>query len=274
LLDDYPNADAAYSLRKLRSAYTGNCIEVRRSSDNTTQNIGFVNNVLDTASLLSFVGAGSGFVRTWYDQSGNSVNGSQTDNNRQLRIVNSGVLETLNSKPCLNTFSANTIRNFVLGLSNLQNLPVTILSAFKIDTLPNNPFNQITFSIGGNVNLGGGGRYEQAISNLNNNSTQRRNSIGTSPFTSINETFSIPKIFASYFTTSQIEMRLNGVDATPVLYSGTAFNTASNFSLINGGGDSNLHGAKRFFEQIIFFNDKHSDRVAIESNINSFYNIY
>jgi hypothetical protein len=261
-------------LRKLRSAYTGNCIEVRRSSDNTTQNIGFVNNVLDTASLLSFVGAGSGFVRTWYDQSGNIVNGSQTDNNRQLRIVNSGVLETLNSKPCLNTFSINDIRNFVLGLSNLQNLPVTILSAFKIDTLPNNPFNQATFSIGGNVFLGGGGRYEQVISNLNINSTQRRNSIGANAFTSINETFSIPKIFASYFTTSQIEMRLNGVDATPVLYSGTAFNTASNFSLINGGGGREFHGAKRFFEQIIFFNDKHSDRVAIESNINSFYNIY
>jgi len=33
---------AAFSLRKLRTAYAGSCIKVRRSSDNTTSNIGFV----------------------------------------------------------------------------------------------------------------------------------------------------------------------------------------------------------------------------------------
>jgi len=41
----------AYSLRKLRSAYTGSAIRVRRSSDSTEQDIGFVNNELDTVSL-------------------------------------------------------------------------------------------------------------------------------------------------------------------------------------------------------------------------------
>ena len=71
LLDTYP-ATAAYSLRKLRTSYSGSCIRVRRSSDNAEQDIGFVGNDLDTASLLSFVGANNGFVTTWYDQSGNS----------------------------------------------------------------------------------------------------------------------------------------------------------------------------------------------------------
>ncbi len=41
LLDDYPSAAAAYSVRKLRSAYTGSAIRVRRASDNAEQNIGF-----------------------------------------------------------------------------------------------------------------------------------------------------------------------------------------------------------------------------------------
>jgi hypothetical protein len=50
LLDDYPNAAAAYSLRLLRTAYTGDAIRVRRASDNTEQDIGFVNE-LDTAAL-------------------------------------------------------------------------------------------------------------------------------------------------------------------------------------------------------------------------------
>jgi hypothetical protein len=60
---------SGWSLRKLRSSYSGFCLEVRRSSDNALQNIGFDSNgLIDTASLLSFVGAGSGFVRTLYNQ--------------------------------------------------------------------------------------------------------------------------------------------------------------------------------------------------------------
>ena len=57
LLDLFPNAAAAYSLRKLRAAYSGSAVRVRRSSDSTEQDIGFTTQgELDTASLLSFVG--------------------------------------------------------------------------------------------------------------------------------------------------------------------------------------------------------------------------
>jgi len=101
LLDTFPNAAAAYSLRKLRSAYTGNCIEVRRSSDNALQDIGFVNNELDTASLLSFVGAGDGFVRTWYDQSLIAANVTRTTNANQPQIVSNGNLIIEGSQPCI-----------------------------------------------------------------------------------------------------------------------------------------------------------------------------
>jgi hypothetical protein len=56
LLDLYPNAAAAYSLRKLRAAYSGSAVRVMRSSDYTEQDIGFTaQGELDTASLLSFV---------------------------------------------------------------------------------------------------------------------------------------------------------------------------------------------------------------------------
>jgi hypothetical protein len=57
LLDLFPNATVAYSLRKLRTAYNGNCIRVRRSSDNTEQDIGFDSSgELDTSTLSDFVG--------------------------------------------------------------------------------------------------------------------------------------------------------------------------------------------------------------------------
>jgi hypothetical protein len=110
LLDTYPNAAAAYSLRLLRTLYTGNAIRVRRSSDNAEQNIGFVSNVLDTASLLTFCGAGNGFVTTWYDQSGNANNGVQTTAFNQPQIVSSGAMVTTNGKNSI-LFDANKFLN-------------------------------------------------------------------------------------------------------------------------------------------------------------------
>jgi hypothetical protein len=105
-LDTYPGASVAYSLRLLSSTYAGSAIRVRRSSDNTEQNIGFSAGELDTAALLSFCGAGNGFVTTFYDQSGNAKNSVQTSAGSQPRIVLSGNLETLNSKPTINYISA------------------------------------------------------------------------------------------------------------------------------------------------------------------------
>jgi len=94
LLDQYPGAKAGYSVRRLYSKYTGSIMNVRRSNDNATSDIGFDSNGnLDTGSLLSFVGANSGFVTTWYDQSTNGFNLNQNTSNRQARIVISGSLQ-------------------------------------------------------------------------------------------------------------------------------------------------------------------------------------
>ena len=102
LLDTYSGAAVAYSLRKLRSGYSGSAIRVRRSSDNTEQDIGFTNNELDTTSLTSFVGANDGYITTIYDQSGNSNNLTQATASNQGVIVSSGTINTVNSKPCIN----------------------------------------------------------------------------------------------------------------------------------------------------------------------------
>ena len=67
LLDTYP-ALAAYSTRKLRSAYSGSAMRVRRETDNVEQDIGFVNNQLDTSSLNTFLGSAAGSVVKWYNQ--------------------------------------------------------------------------------------------------------------------------------------------------------------------------------------------------------------
>jgi len=102
ILDQITGAVCAFGLRKLRAAYAGSAIQVRRSSDNVTQDIGFLlNGSLDTTSLLSFLGSNSGFIAKWYDQSGNGNDAAQATNGSQPRIVNAGTTDTQNSKPAL-----------------------------------------------------------------------------------------------------------------------------------------------------------------------------
>jgi PKD repeat protein len=128
LLDLYPNAAAAYSLRLIRGTYTGSAIRVRRSSDNTEQDIGFVNGVLDTAALLAFVGANNGFVVTWYDQSGNGVNATQGTQANQPQIVSGGVLLTQNGEPAIVFDGVNDSLSLATGISTAN-----LLTAFHVE---------------------------------------------------------------------------------------------------------------------------------------------
>lgn len=92
---------AAFSFRLLVSAYTGPCIRVRRSSDNALMDIGFSAGWLDVAALLAFVGAGSGYVVTFHDQSGRGRHITQTTAAAQRRIVNAGLVESFGGRPAL-----------------------------------------------------------------------------------------------------------------------------------------------------------------------------
>ena len=123
ILDSFPGATAAYGLRRLNSAYTGACITVRRSSDNTTANIGFYRYTLDTDAVLNFVGNGTGFVTNWYDQSGNGVNLYQSNTGLQFSICNSGSLFYEGSDVVMN---AATAKGF------LRNTNTTVLSNWTV----------------------------------------------------------------------------------------------------------------------------------------------
>lgn len=93
---------AIYSLRQLYK-YTGPILKIRRSSDSATQDFYFSNDLygLPTEDILSFVGAGNGFIETWYDQSGNARHATNTNTSQQPKIVSNGVMETKNGKPTI-----------------------------------------------------------------------------------------------------------------------------------------------------------------------------
>jgi len=102
VLDLYPGAGVAYSVRRLSGSYFGGAFRVRRSSDNVEQDIGFLaNGNLNEAQLTSFIGVNDGFIAGWYDQSGNGNNANQTNAINQPKIVSSGVVNKLNLKPVI-----------------------------------------------------------------------------------------------------------------------------------------------------------------------------
>jgi len=100
LLNKFPGASLGLSLELLDKDYSGFCIKVRRSSDNAELDIGFVDGVLDTASLLTFAGAGDAFVTIIYDQVG-SNNMTQTTSSLQGQIVRNGEVILKGGKPCI-----------------------------------------------------------------------------------------------------------------------------------------------------------------------------
>ncbi|PSO43981.1 MAG: hypothetical protein BRC23_02450, partial [Parcubacteria group bacterium SW_4_49_11] len=69
VLDKYPFAAVAYSVRRLRAGYAGPAITVRNALDDSTQKIEFdENGALDTQTINSFCGSNNCYIETWHDQ--------------------------------------------------------------------------------------------------------------------------------------------------------------------------------------------------------------
>lgn len=128
---------AAYSLQKLKADYAGTPIRVRRSSDNAEANIPFgADGWLDQTALLAHVGAGSGFVTTWYDQSGSGRHATQTTAANQPRIVNAGVVQTLNGRPTLDQVTTNGR----LNIPAFSGMTSALVNAVYAQATTNNAF--------------------------------------------------------------------------------------------------------------------------------------
>jgi hypothetical protein len=132
-LDQVTDAQAAFSLRKLRAAYSGSAIRVRRSSDNAEQDIGFTSGDLDTTSLATFIGANSGYVTTWYDQSGNGYDASNASASVQPKIVDAGTLITSGGKAAIEFAPNSTNSNIRLFTGSFAAIsqPVTTFAVVE-----------------------------------------------------------------------------------------------------------------------------------------------
>lgn len=85
----------AMSMKKKLISTAANALRVRESAGSTEQDIGFSGSLVDSASIASFVGSNSGFLRTLYDQTGNSEDAAQSTAANQPRLVNAGVADAM-----------------------------------------------------------------------------------------------------------------------------------------------------------------------------------
>ena len=266
LLDTYPNAAAAYSVRLLRGAYTGNAIRVRRSSDNAEQDIGFTAlGNLDESALTSFCSGTDGFVTTFYDQSGNSRDATQTIAVNQPQIVITGSIVTENGKSAI---QYNGIPN---GLT-ITNRPLTGATSFSIFSIVNlktaNNFEMIFTQTDG---LSNDGRLEIRRNGTNNslqylgNDNSGSSMTGTLP---VNNT----QILSSYIGFSNVATAYinNVLDATSI---NTSINIGNYPSQIGQRGVGfSLNGIIQ--EVVVYASNQSSNRSDINSNINTYYAIY
>jgi hypothetical protein len=253
LLDTYTSASAAYSLRKLRSAYTGSAIRVRRSSDNTEQDIGFVNNVLDVSDLQSFCSGTNGFVTTWYDQSGNGRNATQSTAASQPQIVNSGSVITQGGKPFVQYITSGTSQLKTTASFSISTPLQTFMVAQNNRTLVDFPYfhdfqtNRAVMYYGPNLALFNGSQIDSIDTSTTRN------------------------LLSGLFNSTSSALYKNGT----TLVTGDCGNLGASGTLFLGTRNNNnqsLYGG--FQEFILYPSNQSSNNSAIFSNINTYYGIY
>ena len=258
LLDQYSGATAAYSLRKLDCDYSGSAIRVRRSSDNTEQDIGFTSaGDLDTATLKTFVGTGGaddGFVVTWYDQSGNSNDATQSTAVNQPSIMDNGIILRAGANP---TVYFNGSKAFSLTSTLAVNADFSVFGVQARSTTSNSLF---IFA-----NSGSGEPYN-ALQFTDGNVYFTTNSAyvgGADAVTGI-------RLFSSFRASSTLTLYRNGASVSGLSGAVSGSTTYNRIAVRNA-----VSFATGNISEAIYFNsDKSASRTGIESNINSYYTIY
>lgn len=272
LLDLYPNSTAAYSLRKLTNAYGGAAIRVRRSSDNAESDIGFVANVLDTASLLSFCSATDGFIVKWYSQVGGSTyDVLQTTALKQPKIVASGVLNTLNLLASCNFISASSTGLCTSAGVSVQNGEFLACAVGLVT--PTAPANCSILDQDDLVLTNGRVaqymyRATSAVRNLFFNTAGSFTTV-SSPTVSTNTQY----VFKTSKVGTQLRSGLNSGANNTATYSGTPRTTLVKLGLgsSNSNGNDFLDG--QIQEVVMFSGDNSSNEVNIVNNIKAYYGI-
>jgi hypothetical protein len=268
----------------LRTGYTGNAIRVKRSSDNTQQDIGFDGEDLDVAALESFVGANTGYVVTFYDQSGNSRNlETVSSDGTSPRIIISGTTQTgtngrvgiyFDSSRVDRIYKADTVALSATVSTFGDN---TMICTYKVDTSASNYVilkhgdGSATPSYTLQVPYATDIYYDHG-----NNSSLRLNTAYPAGYFS--EDYHVLSGRAGSTTLGEDgyeKLRFNGSEIASTTFTGNQSNSAKRFSIgANYAGGSTYNTPfKGLFQEVIIYNTFIGDSAlaAIESNAITYY---
>lgn len=252
LLDEFSGAAAAYSLRNLSLLSNPAVVRVRRSSDNAESD--FTATQVSDGTLASWVGAGNnGFVRTWYDQSGNARNAGQTTTANQPQVVSNGSVLLRNSLPVVRF----DINDFLSATVSRTDAGIFVVGAAIITE------SGFCLIVGGNNATGLGVRPTLKL--YDSMSTFNANALNNT--VALNETLLASSInyggASSLYKNSALVSSASGAAASRTeLVLGKE--NVVNFSL----------SSSEIQEVIVYTVNQSTNRAAIESNINAYYAIY
>jgi len=269
LLDTYTGAAAAYSLRKLRTAYSGSAIRVRRTSDNTEQDIGFnVFGELDTVSLASFCSGTDGFVKVFYDQSGNANDATQTATGSQPKIYDSttGVV-TENGKPAVE-FDGSSDTFATTYQPQLGTASTADLFTFAVSSQASSHTGTIWRASDGNSRVVFNRWQASSFQSLyrdNNNI----NVNAASSALSLNQQYLLAGTLVNGTVTNYVDGTTSGTSSGS--FTGNIDLAAPFYIGSSGGSTERLNGNLQ--ELVFYSSDQSTNRTNIESNIATFYGI-
>lgn len=266
LLDIYPGAAAAYSLRLLRASYGGSAIRVRRASDNVETDIGFTGADLNIEALTTFCGVANGFIVTWYDQSENGINLTQSTLLSQPQIVSFGSVILVNGKPSAQFDGTNDVLTS-LSLTNSFNNS----SMFSVVNITPNGTEDIPFGYGLTAQTG-------AIRCLYVAPSRKLAFAGWSNdyVSTIDAASANIYLFSIVQNGTSVSVRKNTTTSAGTLGNTLNTTTTATYSIgsLAGGSVANYYTQMTGCEFIFYPSDKTSDRSNIESNINNYYALY
>ncbi|MAA63835.1 MAG: hypothetical protein CL581_03520 [Alteromonadaceae bacterium] len=251
LLNFHGSAQTAYSVRKLDRDYEGSCMRVRNGGTNAELDIGFNDyGDLDRDAIATHCGSNSGFVVTWYDQTGNGHHMTQSSTSLQPTIYNGTATLTQNKRPVLN-FDGEAMVQSTLSLATSDGY---------------------TFAVGGSSDASGGYVILSSdwvltaagiIQDGNSGAAQLNQTVG------------------SYHVNGQ------AIDAPT---QDTLFDAMGSQGLIRISNHANTEGVTRFYalgstalatydnlqlqEIVVWHTDQSGNAASIEGNINNYFDVY
>jgi hypothetical protein len=214
---------------------------------------------------LNHCGAGDGFVKTWYDQSGNGYDATQSTAINQPQIVSAGSVINEASKPTLRFDGINDFLKFtgtvITGQSNLSLISVSKTTLNVVSTqfvlsvgqATTNRAAGLAYNLNQNMNLFIWAAVDTTSSSsyLNTRILSFAKILNTNTSLSINSTNTTTNTAASGFSIQNNTITIGTNPISPQLY-------------LNGNCQ----------ELILYFANQSSVQTGIEDNINDFYSIY